>query len=50
MIDVARSNADNGPAPAFFVVGTAVTGGNGVVTGAAMMVVAGVAGKVSIVV
>ena len=32
-MDIARNTTDNGPAPAFFVVGTVATAGNGVATG-----------------
>jgi len=41
IIEVTRNTIDNGPAPAFFVVGTVVTAGIGVVTGVVMTVVAG---------
>ncbi len=41
MMDTARNTTDKGPAPAFFVVGTVATAGNGVATGVTITVIAG---------
>ena len=49
MTDATTNTLDNGPVPAFFVAGTVVTAAEGVVSVVAITVIAGVAGRVSIV-